>query len=308
MARIGIIGVGLMGHGIGGNLLACGHDVTVLAHRNRAPVDDLVSRGAAEATSPKALAAAVDIVLVCVTGSPQLAAVADGPEGFVAGLSPGMTVIDCTTGEPDVVLAEAEAAAAAGARYADCPLARTPVEAEKGTLNVMVGAEPAVFEDIRPILECFCENIFHVGPIGSGTRMKLINNLITMGQAALIAEAVSACKASGVDLRVFYDIISKGGGNSGIFQMIVPDFIESGSCDGMKFSIANAAKDLGYFNRMADSALLAAPMGAAVHEQLDAAARLGFSDGLVGHLIAAALKLNRLEDGDREPRRAQTGA
>jgi 3-hydroxyisobutyrate dehydrogenase-like beta-hydroxyacid dehydrogenase len=219
-----------------------------------------------------------------------------------------MTVIDCTTGEPDVVLAEAEAAAAAGARYADCPLARTPVEAEKGTLNVMVGAEPAVFEDVRPILECFCENIFNVGPVGSGTRMKLINNLITMGQAALIAEAIAACNANGVDLRVFYDIISKGGGNSGIFQMIVPDFIESGSCDGMKFSIANASKDLGYFNRMADSVSMAAPMGMAVQERLETAGAIGFSDGLVGHLVAAALKLNQLEDGDREPQRAQTGA
>jgi len=295
VTKIGIVGVGLMGHGIGVNLMAAGHHLTIVAHNNRAPVEDLVDRGAVEATSPRTLAGLVDIILVCVTGSPQLIAVAGGPDGFLAGLRSGMTVIDCTTGEPDIVIAQAETAAKAGARYADCPLARTPVEAENGTLNVMVGAERGLFDEIRPILACFCENIFHTGPVGSGTRMKLINNLITMGQAALIAEAVAACRASGVDLGVFNDIISKGGGNSGIFQMIVPDFVETGSCEGMKFSIANATKDLGYFNRMAGSVSLEAPMGAAVHQRLVAAGELGFEEGLVGHLVAAALKANQLE-------------
>ena len=123
-----------------------------------------------------------------------------------------------------------------GAAFADAPLARTPVEAREGRLNSMVGATPDVFAAIRPILECFCENIFHVGGPGSGAQLKLIYNLITMGQAALIAEAVSACRATGIDLAKFYEVVSKGGGNSGIFQMIMTGFPQSGSLDGLKFS------------------------------------------------------------------------
>lgn len=205
-----------------------------------------------------------------------------------------MIVLDCTTGEPDVVTEYAERIAALGGRFADCPLARTPVEAEAGTLNVMVGADPDLFTEIEGVLAAFCENIFHVGPAGSGTRMKLINNLVTMGQAALIAEAVAVCKATGVDLKVFYDVISKGGGNSGIFQMVMADFVKNGSYEGMKFSIANAAKDLGYFNRMTGIAGLAAPLGAVVQDRLVTAGKLGFDAGLVGHLVAASLVLNGL--------------
>ena len=104
--------------------------------------------------------------------------------------------------------------------------------------------------------------------------------------------AVAVCRGAGVDLEVFYDIISKGGGNSGIFQMIMPEFLEKGSFEGMKFSIANAAKDLRYFNRMTGNYDLAAPMGAAVLDRLVTASKLGFQDRLVGSLVAASLALN----------------
>jgi 3-hydroxyisobutyrate dehydrogenase-like beta-hydroxyacid dehydrogenase len=291
-----------MGHGIGRNLMANGHALSVVAHRNRVSVEDLVTCGAREVRSPREAAAQSDIIITCVTGSPEFTQVADGPDGFMASLSAGQTVIDCTTGEPDIVIDYARRIAEVGARLTDCPLARTPVEAEAGKLNVMVGAEPEVFADMRPLLACFCENIFHVGPVGSGSRMKLINNLITMGQAALIAEAVAVCKATGVDLRVFYSIMSKGGGNSGIFQMVMTDLVENGSFDGLKFSIANAAKDLRYYNRMTGTAGLAAPMGALVHDRLVTARKLGFDDGLVGHLVAASLALNGLgEVGNAKP-------
>ena len=214
----------------------------------------------------------------------------------MAAMVPGNTVIDCTTGEPGVVLDYAERIAAMGGHFADAPLARTPVEAREGRLNTMVGATPETFAEIRPILEAFCENIFHIGGPGSGAKLKLIYNLITMGQAALTAEAVSACRATGIDLAKFYEVVSKGGGNSGIFQMIMTGFLKDGSLDGLKFSIANAEKDLRYYTRMTGDFGMAAPMGPAVHNQLMAARKLGFEDGLVGHLVAAALKFNGLAD------------
>lgn len=305
MAEIGLIGAGLMGRGIGANLLRKGHKLGVVAHHNREGVEQLLAQGAKEYQSNRELAAGSEIVLVCVTGSPAFQSVAEGERGFIAGLSPGTCVLDCTTGDADVVAAYDKRFAGLGVGFADGPLARTPVEAAAGKLNVMVGATPELFARLRPVLEAFCENIFHVGAVGSGTRMKLINNLVTMGQASLIAEAISACKGTGVDLQVFYDIISKGGGNSGIFQMIVPGVLKGGDYDGMKFSIANATKDLGYYRRMSAAAGLAAPMGAAVHERLVEAGQAGFADELVGHLVAASLKANGLLEETRPVRELQ---
>ena len=296
MARTGLIGVGLMGQGIGENLLKNGHGLTVVAHRNRGPVEALVAMGARERETPREVAEASEIIIVCVTASPQFKAVAEGKNGLIAAMGPGKTVIDCTTGEPGVVMDFAERIAAMGGHFADAPLARTPVEAREGRLNTMVGATPEVFAEIRPILECFCENIFHIGGPGSGAKLKLIYNLLTMGQAALTAEAVSACRATGIDLGKFYEVVSKGGGNSGIFQMIMSGFLRNGSLEGLKFSIANAEKDLRYYNRMTGEFGIAAAMGPAVHNQLMSARKLGFEDGLVGHLVAAALKLNNLAE------------
>jgi len=136
--KIGFIGVGLMGQGMAANLLAKGYPVMVMAHRNRAPVDDLVAKGATEGESPSAIAAASDIVILCVTGAPQVETVAFGENGLVEGAGEGLIVIDCSTSEPSTTERLVEALEAKGAVLADAPLARTPKEAEEGRLNAMV--------------------------------------------------------------------------------------------------------------------------------------------------------------------------
>ena len=292
MTTIGLIGVGLMGRGIGENLIKKGHGLIVVAHRNRIFVDELIALGASEARTPRDLAERADVTLVCVTGTPQFKAIAEGDDGIYAAMRAGKTVIDCTTGQPAGTLKAAAEVETRGAAFADAPLARTPVEAREGRLNAMVGAHDEVFAAIEPVLRCFCENIFHVGGPGAGAHLKLINNLMAMGQAALIAEAVAACRATGVDLGKLYEVVSKGGANSGIFQMIMKGYLESGALDGLKFSLANAQKDLGYFVDMAMNAGITAPMGAAVHNQLATARAVGFEEGVVGHLVAAALAVN----------------
>lgn len=295
--KIGFIGVGLMGHGMAKNLLEKGYSVVALAHRNRQPLESLIAMGATEAANPRDVARASDVVIICVTGSPQVEAVVYGENGLIEGVSEGMTVIDCSTGEPGTVEKVAADLAAKGVHMADAPLARTPVEAEAGKLNTMVGAADDVFTDIEPILQTFCENIFHMGPVGSGSRMKLINNLITMGQATLIAEALCACAATGVDLQRFRNVISAGGGNSGIFQMIVPSILDEGDYEGMKFSIANATKDLRYLNCMLADAGVMSPLGNATHNAFVQAGKAGFADGLVGHLVRAQAELNKVNVG-----------
>jgi 3-hydroxyisobutyrate dehydrogenase-like beta-hydroxyacid dehydrogenase len=295
--KIGFIGVGLMGHGMAKNLLEKDYSVVALAHRNRQPLESLIAIGATEAANPRDVARVSDVVIICVTGSPQVEAVVYGENGLIEGVSEGMTVIDCSTGEPGTVEKVAADLAAKGVHMADAPLARTPVEAEAGKLNTMVGAADDVFTDIEPILQTFCENIFHMGPVGSGSRMKLINNLITMGQATLIAEALCACAATGVDLQRFRNVISAGGGNSGIFQMIVPSILDEGDYEGMKFSIANATKDLRYLNSMLADAGVMSPLGNATHNAFVQAGKAGFADGLVGHLVRAQAELNKVNVG-----------
>jgi len=296
MARkIGFIGVGLMGHGMAKNLLAKGFPVTVMAHRNRKPIEDLLAQGASEAKTPRAIAEASDVVILCVTGAPQIEQVVYGDNGILGAVKKGMILLDCSTGEPAMSERVAKDLAALGASYADAPLARSPKDAEAGRLNTMVGADEQTFGEVRPVLEAFCENVFYMGGVGAGARTKLIYNLITMGHAALIAEALCACAATGVDLGKFAKVVGGGGANSGIFQLIVPKILESGDFSGLNFTLANAAKDLRYYNRMVADVPLTAPMGPAVLNSLVSALNSGFSDGLVGHMVASHCKQNGIE-------------
>lgn len=295
-AAVGLIGLGMMGQGIGSNLLRRGFRLIVTAHRDRAGADRLAGEGAALADGPAAVAAAADIVLLCVPGSPQVEDVVLGAGGVLTTLRRGAILVDCSTSDPASTARIAAAVREAGGRFADAPLARTPVEAEAGRLNTMVGGDPATVADIRPVLAAFCENIFHVGPIGAGHKLKLVNNFLAMGQAALIAEAFAACSAVGVPLDRLFEVVSAGGANSGIFQMIAAA-AKDGDLDGMRFGIANAAKDLGYYTRMTDAVPLTGNLGHAVRLALVEARNLGFGGALVGHLIAAQARLNGAADG-----------
>lgn len=290
--RIGFIGIGLMGHGMAKNLLQKGYSVTGTAHRNRDPLDDLIGLGASEAATPREVAEASDCVIICVTGAPQVESVVYGDDGVLAGLRDGMIVIDCSTSEPSMTARVEADLSAAGVAMVDAPLARTPIEAEAGRLNAMVGATDEGFARVEPVLQTFCENIFHVGPPGSGIKCKLVNNFMAMGQAALIAEAMCACAATGLDIRKYYEVVTAGGANSGIFQLIMPPAMESGDFSGLKFSLANAAKDLRYYTRMTEDAQLTGNLGNAVHHALVQGLNIGFAEGFVGDLIGAQSKLN----------------
>src|SRR5882724_3393121 len=155
MARIGFIGAsGLMGHGMARNLQSKGHQLAITVFRNRERVADLLSSGARQVASPRELAAESELVIICVTGSPQVESVINGPAGVLAGARPGLLIVDCSTSEPDSTAALRAAAAKVNVSLIDAPLARTPVEAELGKLNVMVGAEPGHFARLEPVLRC----------------------------------------------------------------------------------------------------------------------------------------------------------
>ena len=288
--RIGFIGAsGLMGHGMARHLLAHGHALQLTVHHNTERVADLLAAGARRADSPAALAAACEVVFVCVTGSPQVEAVLRGPQGLLAGASPGLLIVDCSTSEPDSTTALRADCAAAGVVLVDAPLARTPVEAEAGKLNVMVGAEPAVFQRLEPLLTCFAENVFHVGGPGAGHVIKLLNNFIGQAICTATAEAFAVGQRAGVDLRQLVALVSKGAVNSGLFQAMARTL--DGDMEGLKFALDNARKDIRYYTHLAENLAVPTVVGEAVHQSLALASALGHGQRYVPALVLAQEQL-----------------
>jgi len=251
--RIGFVGVGLMGHGMAKNLVSKGWPLVVLGHRKREPVEHLKSLGAREAATPRELAAQCEIVHLCVTGSPQVEATLRGADGLLAGAKPGTVIIDCSTSNPVSTLALAEEAKARGVHFVDAPLSRTPKEAEAGTLDTMVGAEPEVFARIEPVLRAWAGNVVHLGPVGLGHKMKLINNFVAMGYAALFSEALAIARKSGLTVEQFHSVIGSGRMRSPFYDTFM-QWTLAGDENAHRFTIANAHKDMRYLAAMANEA------------------------------------------------------
>jgi hypothetical protein len=271
---IGFIGLGLMGHGMAKNIVEKGYSLSVLAHRNRAPVEDLVSRGAAEASSIAQLAARCDIVFLCVTGSTEVEGVLRGPAGLAANLKAGSIVVDCSSSDPNSTVKLAAELKALGIDYADAPLSRTPKEAWEGTLDTMVGADDAVFTRLKPVLETWAGKIVHIGGVGDGHRMKLLNNFISLGYGAIYAEALALASRVGISADRVDQVIRGGRMDCGFYQTFMRFTLE-GDREAHKFSLANAFKDLRYLESMANGAGLVNPIGNAVKNSYGVAIAAG---------------------------------
>lgn len=288
--RIGFVGVGLMGHGMAANILKGGYPVTVIAHRNRAPVEDLVARGAVEVGSLADLAGASDVVVVCAPGSPQV-------EAIVAELAPalpaGSVIVDCSTADPVSTEALAARLAGQGIAMADAPLGGTPVQAEAGELSTMVGADPDIFARIEPILKTWAAAIVHIGPSGDGHRMKLINNFLSLGYGAMYAEAIALARKVGISVETFDSVIRGGRMDCGFYQTFMGYALE-GNRESHKFTLTNAHKDMRYLASMADAAGLSNPIGNAVKNSYALARATGGEgpEDYVPHLVDFIARAN----------------
>lgn len=247
---IGLIGVGRMGHGIAASIARHGHPIAFLDHPGNQPVADLLAAGARSVTSATALAAESGVLILCVTGSPEIEDVLFRRDGVLAGLRPGTVVIDCSTAIPSSTVRIAAAIERAGGRFLDAPMTRTPKEAAEGRLNLIVGGDRALFDECRPLLACFAENIVHAGPVGTGHKLKLLHNFVSLGFAGVLAEAAACARRAGVDGAVFLEVLAKGGGDGVVLQRMRP-YLEAGDVSSFRFTLANAAKDLGYYTTMA---------------------------------------------------------
>ena len=278
-----------MGHGMARNLIKQGHALQLTVNRNADRVADLLQAGAHRAEHPAALAQACEIVFICVTGSPEVASVVHGPQGLLAGARKGLIVVDCSTSEPAATRVLRTECEAAGVAFVDAPLTRTPVEAEAGRLNVMVGAEAEVFARLEPLLRCFAENVFHVGGPGSGHVIKLLNNFMSQAVCTATAEAFAVGKRAGVDLQQLRAVVSAGGLNSGLFQGMAKTL--DGDLTGLIFELDNARKDVRYYTHLAEDMAVPTVVGEAVHQSLTLASALGHGKAYVPALVLAQEQL-----------------
>lgn len=289
MENIGLVGVGLMGHGIASNIVKHGHPLSVLEHPGNQPLDALKAAGVKTFATASELAAAVDVVILCVTGTPQVEAVLLGDTGVLKGIRPGTIIIDCSTALPDSTERLAKIVADAGGRFMDAAMTRTPKEAAEGRLNLLVGGDAELFRDCRPLLACFAENITHAGPVGAGHRMKLLHNYVSLGSVALIAEAAACAERAGVDPEVFVDVLVKGGGGGTALERLRP-FLLNKDPSGLRFAMSNAQKDLGYYTAMAEASHSARSIADGVRQTLDGAVQAGNGEALLPELVAVLAK------------------
>ncbi len=294
--RVGFIGVGLMGHGMAANLLAKGFPLTVMGHRNRAPVEDLLAKGAKEAKTPADLARASDVIFLCVTGSPQVEAAMRGETGIASAARPGLIVVDCSTADPTSTMALSAEFAPKGVAFVDAPLNGTPTQAEAGQLGAMVGADEETFAKLKPVIEAWAAKVVRVGPVGAGHKMKLLNNFLAMGYGAIYAEALALAQKSGISPQTFDSVLRGSRMDCGFYQTFFRYVLE-GDRDAHKFTLANAYKDVKYLESMADAVGLANPVGNAVKNSYALAVAAGRGEDYVPMLSDFVAQANAVKTG-----------
>jgi 3-hydroxyisobutyrate dehydrogenase-like beta-hydroxyacid dehydrogenase len=285
---IGFIGLGLMGSNMVENLQKRGFRPIVM-DLNKEAVAAVVARGASEATSAAELAAACDIVMLCLTTSAVVEKLVYAENGILAGIKEGAVLIDFGTSIPASTRRIGADLAKKGVGMIDAPLGRTPAHAKDGKLNIMAAGDKETFEKVKPVLDLQGENVFYLGALGAGHTTKLINNFMGMTTVCAMSQAFAVADRAGVDRKQLFDIMSTGPSNSPFMQ-----FCKSYAVDGVSnlgFSIANANKDLGYFLQMAEDLGTRAQIAEGTSANLKAAVEAGLGNGNVPEIFDYFLTL-----------------
>lgn len=246
--RIGFIGLGNVGSQLAGNLQRHGVDLTVrdLDLQRVAP---FVARGAQSAESPRALAAAVDIVITCLPSPAASAEVLEAADGILAGLSPGKIWLEMSTTDPAEVRRLAARVAELGATALDCPVSGGCHRAATGNISIFAGGERAAFERALPVLAILGQRILHSGPVGTASQLKVLTNFLCTVHLVALAEALTTAKVAGLDLNTAYEAIRISSGNSFVHET-ESQVILNGSRD-INFTMDLVIKDVGLFDALA---------------------------------------------------------
>ncbi|MCL4827459.1 MAG: NAD(P)-dependent oxidoreductase [Caldilinea sp.] len=253
--RIGFIGLGIMGRGMAANLLKAGFELTVW-NRTATRMQDLVAQGAHAGADPADVAARSDIIITCVSDTPDVKTVILDEQGVIHGARPGALVIDCSTISPQATREIADALRAKGVFMLDAPISGGSEGAAKGTLSIMVGGAGDQFERALPVFQAMGKTITHVGGHGAGQTVKLVNQVLVVGNCIAMCEALLFAQAGGVDLQKTYDAISQGAAGSWMFTNRAPQIIQRDWRPG--FTIDLQQKDLRLVLEAADE--LGAPV------------------------------------------------
>lgn len=287
---IGFIGLGLMGGNMVENLQKKGYQLTVL-DLNKEAVSVCVDRGANVAASAKELAAASDIVMLCLTTSAVVESIVYAEDGLLAGIKPGAVLVDFGTSIPASTKKIGADLVAKGAGMIDAPLGRTPAHAKDGLLNIMAAGDQATFDKVQPVLKDQGENVFYLGALGAGHTTKLINNFMGMTTVCAMSQAFAVAELAGVDRQQLFEIMSTGPSNSP-FMHFCKNYAVDGVSD-LGFSIANANKDLGYFLKMLEELDTQSEIAEGSSANLQAAFDAGMGQGNVPEIFDYFLKLKK---------------
>ena len=291
--KIGFIGLGTMGAPMAKNLLAAGFDVTV-HNRTREKEEALAAAGATRAASPREAAAGADVVVTNVSDTPDVEAVVLGEDGAVHGLKKGSVLIDVSTISPSVTRAIAAKLAERGVAMLDAPVSGGSEGAEKGTLSIMVGGEPEVFERMKPVLEAMGKTVTLVGPVGSGQVTKAINQTIIAGTYAAVAEGMAMGLAAGIDLEAAHRALSGGAAGSWVLSNRAQNMIDNRYPLGFRTRLH--LKDLGIALETARDLGVPVPVTAYVAQIETGLVKRGFGDEDVSNIARAVREGAGLED------------
>ena len=243
MNNVGFIGVGYMGYGIAKNILTKGNNLFVIANKNRKPIEKIVNKGAKEVkTFEEFKEKQLDILIKCVTNTPIAKEIANKLSKI---LDKKTLIIDITTHNKTGSIETEKIYQSNNINYVECPVMGGPVQAEEGVLGGIVGATDNNFKLAEPYFKLFCKNYFHFGSVGMGAKSKLLNNFLTLGNAALINHMVKAAKEFDLDLQKFFDVAKLGSGNSAALNRVF-DALLKDDLTGFKFTAINSVKDLSY--------------------------------------------------------------
>ncbi|MCL4123348.1 UNVERIFIED_CONTAM: hypothetical protein GTU68_015554 [Idotea baltica] len=273
-----------MGAAMVGRLQSKGYELTVMGNVTRPRVDAAVAAGATEAKTAAELASVSDIVMLCMDTSDSVESRMHGDDGVIAGLKPGTIVVDFGTSLPGSTKALGAAVAEKGATYLDAPLGRTPSHAVDGLLNIMCSGDKDAFDKIEPVFQDLGENVFHLGELGNGHTIKLINNFFAMTTANAMAEAFAMADRAGVGRSDLYDVMSAGPLKSGMMDF-VKAYAVDGDANNLAFSVQNACKDVGYYSQMASDLDAPTIMSNCAREALGLAVDQGMGDALVPEMV-----------------------
>ncbi|MBW4693312.1 MAG: 2-hydroxy-3-oxopropionate reductase [Lyngbya sp. HA4199-MV5] len=236
MQRIGFIGLGIMGKPMARNLLKAGYALVVY-NRSRPAMEELLADGATLADSPKAVAEQVDVVISCVSDSPDVEAVALGNDGVIEGAKSGLTFIDMSTIAPATARKVYTALKEKGIDALDAPVSGGDIGAQQGTLSIMVGGEEAVFERSRPIFEAMGKNIVYIGEAGAGQVTKACNQIVVAMTVQAVAEALTLAKKSGVDVAKVREALMGGFAQSRVLDVHGKRILERNFQPGFKLNL-----------------------------------------------------------------------